>query len=350
MFRSLFCLKGTDTRSRFLAICAACWALLLILPALFGASPFLLVLAVPLCFVLFAAGQRAGSTPAVLGLALTGLYLVAWVMMVFGVGTGALITAVVAAAPTVLIAKQALAVIKGAELGYLAPGQSAQASVGRRRREPVFGEGGDEYVEDFSATADDAIQDEIDVVRRGNSRQAEPLVELKALFAANPRLLPGIAVTAVAMITLMATISLWPKGTADEVQVEETIAQQTAEPAAPRDEVKLPDGFSLGLVDGRLVMSWLGDKGEAGEIWSLANAKGDKRCSVLKFNDGSEYRPVSVLMTADTVTEAWFSPLDAQAVIRGVAMRGNVQLCGYKFSLKGTQSRLEAHRAFAPYL
>ncbi|MCL1039863.1 hypothetical protein L2750_22425 [Shewanella submarina] len=349
MFRSLFCLKGTDTRSRFLAICAACWALLLILPALFGISPLLLILAAPLCFVIFAASLRAGSKASVYGLVLTGLYLLAWVLMVFGVGSGALITAVVAAAPTVLIARQTLAVIKGTEQGYLAPGQSVPTSAGRRRREPVFGEAGDEYAEDFTVCADDAIEDEVDAVRRESTTQADPIAELKALFAANPRLLPGAAITVTAVIILTAAVALWPQG-AEETQMDEITVQQPAEPAVARDEVKLPDGFSLGLVDGRLVMSWLGDKGEAGELWSLASAKGDQRCSVLKFNNGSEYRPVSVLMTADTVTEAWFSPLDARAVIQDVAMRGNAQLCGYKFSLKGTQSRLEAHRAFAPYL
>lgn len=349
MFRSLFCLKGTDTRSRFLAICCGCWALLLILPVLFGTSPYLLLFALPLCFVLFAASQRAGSDKPVYGLALTGLYLLAFLLITFGFGIAAMVMTLIAVVPAILIARQALAVIKGAVQGYLSPGQRPASASAARRREPVFGDASDDtesaFEPDYSSQAHTA---HAEPAEPRSGRDTDPMADLRALVQANPRLLPGVVVVAAVVLIGIVTVSLWPES-AGEPEVP-PIAEPTQVAAETRDEVKLPDGFSLGLVDGKLVMSWLGDKGEAGELWSLASAKGDKRCSVLKFNNGSEYRPVSVLMTADTVTEAWFSPLDAKAVIQDVAMRGNAQLCGYKFSLKGTQSRLEAHRAFAPYL
>ncbi|MGL4446289.1 MAG: hypothetical protein ACRCUZ_00955, partial [Shewanella sp.] len=66
--------------------------------------------------------------------------------------------------------------------------------------------------------------------------------------------------------------------------------------------------------------------------------------------NGTEYRPVTVDLTADSATEARFSPLDTAGIIVDLARRGSLGLCGYKFSLKGSQAVLEQNRTFANYL
>ncbi|MGS0730174.1 DUF805 domain-containing protein, partial [Shewanella sp. 0m-11] len=117
-----------------------------------------------------------------------------------------------------------------------------------------------------------------------------------------------------------------------------------------RISTSMPDGFSLALEEDVLIIRWLGETGAASNLWSLATAKGDKTCSRLRFNNGTEYRPLVVDLLADTGTEARFSPLDTEAIIVDMARRGNVSLCGYNFSLKGSQAALGKVAAFRTYL
>ncbi|MGI2259720.1 hypothetical protein [Shewanella sp. GXUN23E] len=348
MFRSLFCLKGTDTRSRFLAIVGACWTVLLILPVLFGASFFSLLFILPAAGVIMASAQRVSHPVGWPALLLPLLYVISGVLVAIAWPVMALITALISLLPAWLLGRAGVTALPGGTQGYLAPGQ--RMSPGRRRREPVFGE------QDEAATfVDTEVQystadtgaSEPALRQRPASTPADIVGQLKRLVACHPKLLPGLLLVTAILVVLTVVAVLWP--TSAEVSTPQD-AEPAVEPAVVRDEVKLPDGFSLALVDDRLVMSWLGDKAPAGELWSLATARGDKRCAALTFNDGSEFRPVVVNMTGDTVTEAWFSPLDARSIVRNVAMRGSAKLCGYEFSLKGTQSRLEANKAFAQYL
>ncbi|MCL1124637.1 DUF805 domain-containing protein [Shewanella surugensis] len=117
-----------------------------------------------------------------------------------------------------------------------------------------------------------------------------------------------------------------------------------------RHEAKLPDGFSLVFEDSILIMRWLGETQAPQTLWSLASAKGDQSCSVLTFNNGAKYRPLSVAVLADTAIEARFSPLDNAGIITDVAKRGSVSLCGYKFSLKGSLAVLGKNPVFGDYL
>ncbi|WP_416384801.1 hypothetical protein [Shewanella sp. TC10] len=114
--------------------------------------------------------------------------------------------------------------------------------------------------------------------------------------------------------------------------------------------VKLPDGFWLILQQDLLVLRWLGDEGDAQPIWRLDTAEGDNRCAEMIFNDGSKFRPMQVNLMADSGTEARFSPLDNKRIIDSIAMRGSFKLCGYNFSLKGSQATLSSQPAFEKYL
>ncbi|MCF1428687.1 MAG: DUF805 domain-containing protein [Shewanella sp.] len=348
MFRSLFCLQGTDTRSRFIAIVGACWAMLLILPVLFGTSFFSLLFILPAGGMIMASAQRVSRPVGWPALLLLLLYVLAGVMVAAGWPLAAFMIALSSLVPTLLLARAGIAALPGVTAGYLAPGQHAVAR--RRRREPVFGEHGEgaviaDYEEQYGIT--DVTETE--PLSRQSSRptSADIFEQIGRLATSHPKMLPALMMVAAALVVLSVVVALWPTSAELAAPVE---AETVIEPAGVRDEVKLPDDFSLALVDEKLVMSWLGDKVPAGELWSLASAKGDKRCATLTFNDGSEFRPVVVNMTQDTVTEAWFSPLDARGIVRNIAMRGSAKLCGYKFSLKGTQSRLEANKAFAQFL
>ena len=129
-----------------------------------------------------------------------------------------------------------------------------------------------------------------------------------------------------------------------------TASQPQVEPQVDRISAKLPDGFWIVMQNDIFILRWLGDTGEAQNIWRLDTAKGDKACSELVFNDGSQYRPITVDLLNDEATEARFSPLDNKSIINHIAMRGSFKLCGYDFSLKGSQATLMQHQVFADYL
>ncbi|WP_372930700.1 hypothetical protein [Shewanella putrefaciens] len=159
----------------------------------------------------------------------------------------------------------------------------------------------------------------------------------------------GIGCGAILFVVLVW--GLWPTG-GDELDSDTPVANNngSAALAAERIMLDLPDGFSVALEADVLILRWLGEKGAAQNIWSLATAKGDRSCGALVFNNGTEYRPVTVDLKADSATEARFSPLDTAAIIVDLARRGNIGLCGYKFSLKGSQAVLEQNRTFGQYL
>jgi hypothetical protein len=115
-------------------------------------------------------------------------------------------------------------------------------------------------------------------------------------------------------------------------------------------KVTFPDGFELVLYGDILAFRWLGDDGEAHDLWRLDTAKGDKRCTELVFNNGSKYRPLQVSLLSDSATEAKFSPLDTQAIINDIALRGSVKICGFNFSLNGSQSALGQNSRFSDFL
>lgn len=154
------------------------------------------------------------------------------------------------------------------------------------------------------------------------------------------------------VVVLFALVwGLWLNGDAETGDGAEVVTVNAIAPyAGERVTLALPDGFSVALEDDILIMRWLGEKGEAQNLWSLATAKGDKTCSLLSFNNGTDYRPVTVDLKADSATEARFTPLDTQAIIVDLARRGSISLCGYKFSLKGSQAILEQNRTFGDYI
>ncbi|GGZ34339.1 hypothetical protein C8J23_12185 [Shewanella chilikensis] len=141
---------------------------------------------------------------------------------------------------------------------------------------------------------------------------------------------------------------LWPQAEPNDASGRETT--ESAAETSDRVTVRLPDSFSLSLDGDLLRMSWLGDTDAPGPLWDLATAKGDRRCAELVFNNGTGYRPMSVVIGDNGKVEAAFSPLDSQVIVQDMARRGSVKLCGYDFSLKGSQAALGSVPAFRQFI
>lgn len=113
----------------------------------------------------------------------------------------------------------------------------------------------------------------------------------------------------------------------------------------------MPDNFNLYLSEYQgVIIHWQADQVVNGELWSQLSLTGDKSCQIIKFNKGSSIRPLSVRVENGSEYFASFSPLDSAELIRALAFRGKFSLCGYSFSLKGSQAVLGKHNQYAPFL
>ena len=82
----------------------------------------------------------------------------------------------------------------------------------------------------------------------------------------------------------------------------------------------------------------------------MLSGSGDKSCQTISFNKGEAIRPIGVLVDNGSDYFASFSPLDSKELIQALAFRGNFSLCGYNFSLKGSQAVLGKNSQYAPFL
>ncbi len=113
----------------------------------------------------------------------------------------------------------------------------------------------------------------------------------------------------------------------------------------------MPDNFNLYLSAYQgIIIHWQADEVANGELWSLLKAKGDNSCQIIKFNKGSSLRPFNVIVENGNEYFASFSPLDSKELVQALAFRGKFSLCGYSFSLKGSQAVLGKHPQYAEFL
>lgn len=371
-FKSFLCVNGIDNGQRFAVISGLIYFILLLAVVLFSPSAPLYLVAILLTPILALTSLRrlrdSEKSPKLLLLTMVPFWLV-------------LITLVHIHSMMLLLT---LLVVAGLAIGYLAllPGESGANYVQgysgpvdmssskvtidktnqRVRVEPTLG--GDENTTTSFATNSSAefMQDEeLTQNDHASGRDEQPLhrrpkpaafnmAQLQQALQINQKWLFGIAGV---LVSVMLIGSIWSLIPTSESEVEtaalpENSIESTAQ--TKRISTAMPDGFSLVLEDDLLIMRWLGETGSPTNLWSLATAKGDKTCSRMRFNDGTEYRPLMVDLLADTGTEARFSPLDTEAIIVDMARRGNVSLCGYNFSLKGSQAALGKVAAFRTYL
>lgn len=113
----------------------------------------------------------------------------------------------------------------------------------------------------------------------------------------------------------------------------------------------LPDDFTLSLseYDG-IFISWQADITEQTTIWELKTGLGDKSCRSLTFNNKEAFRPLQVMVENQDTYIAYFSPLDSPDILNNIVYRGNFTLCGYEFSLKGTQAIIGKNNQYAKLL
>jgi uncharacterized membrane protein YhaH (DUF805 family) len=117
----------------------------------------------------------------------------------------------------------------------------------------------------------------------------------------------------------------------------------------------MPDNYTLYLSEhSGISINWQADAVNDTILWSQITAKGDESCKEISFNKGKPIRTLTVQVSDNggnnTNYFADFSPLDSKELIQALAFRGNFTLCGYDFSLKGSQAALGKNMQYAQWV
>ncbi|QBF83441.1 hypothetical protein EXU30_12585 [Shewanella maritima] len=383
MLSTLFCIKGFDSRGRFAAISLGCLVLTLLCGVIFPQSLFAVL--VSIVFVIASGlaslrrlndyqGAKFYSAP------LPVLLLLASVLQ-FTASPNVLlaILVVLAVVCIILLAIKPSAQLRNYVQGYFGPKLEQLVSSPSVRRDPTLGaeiggegvsyEAGQKSAEaSFEHVGVDNDEQEISpeaesAEPRGfyidhEAKESGSVTELaktwlvwarehqKSLTLA-AQVCSGVMVIGIITFVAVQFLSSDNEGQTDSLE-QATNQQQTQ--IQPRVSVKVPDGFWVVQEGEILIIRWLGAEGTPQNLWQLAAASGDSSCSHLRFNNGNQYRPMTVDLVDDSGTEARFSPLDNGAIIKDIALRGSFKLCGYDFSLKGSQAALMRQPEFAKLL
>ena len=329
-----------------MAISVGCYLVAILWIGLFGANASIFITAVLGAPMLFLSGQRRcrdAHKPQWVG-ALTQL---PWWLFAISVSLSASVSWWLSLALIGVIASMLLAIYPSRSVGRFEYGYHGPVTLNNpksknlQRVEPSLnGEIDHSTVETYSAhsAADTAsVSAQLQEVI-----EETPLNRKQWIFA-------GVGVLSLVLVGLLSSMIF--SGEA-ETQAQQVEAPQPQAVSEPTETVSFRDGFKLSLQGNKLSMSWLGDDGASEVLWQLADAKGDRSCRELRFNNGTSYRPMKVTRLGDQYnsTQAEFTPLDTKAIIKDIARRGKVSLCGYTFSLKGSQADMSKNRAFRAYI
>jgi len=235
-----------------------------------------------------------------------------------------------------------------------------------QRIEPTLAsEGVNSHSMSYDPMATQVTQDNNNQIEQQTTNQDEAdigeLIRLKLLTNKKLQLALIVAVSVIIVITFIT--SLLTKDVdntqTQDVNTELTKGQMLRQGkneiteliAGKTQYLAMPDNFDLYLTPHRgILLHWQADEVSNGQLWSQLSTNGDNSCQVINFNKGNDFRPLTVEVENNTEYFASFSPLDTQALIRALAFRGNFSLCGYDFSLKGSQTALGKHDSYAGFL
>jgi hypothetical protein len=352
LFKSLICWHGYDCRKRFAIINVASYICFVLLVTIFASSAILSIFALVLTIFFSGASikRRLNDTnlnnkwlilPSSL-LALTGLALVFshstltyWLVLL-----PLLLSAVLLTYPSKTQRKYIL--------GYDGPinlnehTQAHQQSKRNNRIEPtLMGEAKFSSTETLTSSNIE-VEDESQVLQEKQLDIGE-MIRLR-LFNKKYLIIFSVAMTFLLVIAII--FSMISSGESENNTASNYSDKDGAE--VRLHPISFPDNFHIMLSEHNgVIINWEGDNSINKEIWSLNSALGDKSCENIKFNNGDKRRALRVNVEDNSQYYASFSPLDTNDIIQGIAFRGTFTLCGYTFSLKGSQAILGKNMNYA---
>lgn len=366
--QSLFCWAGADNRYRFSLIVAFSHLFFIIFSALFHASFFISFICLLLSTAVITCATKRRLTDGKLSknwlyipsllFALIGLIIIS-----FNHQTLYWLTLISTALSSILLTYPGRSNIHYI-YGYNGPINLAteKSSVSRNQRiEPTLTKHHAHVnVDEFNNQIQGTVQTISDEYYNSASSVEQPtqdigeLIRNKLLNNQNSKyaLLGLVAIIAIAMFTSLILSSSNSNETSHDKQeyVEDNTQNKTIK-AERNNKITLPDDFSLMTTPfNGLIVQWQADTNIEKTLWDIRQATRDKSCQSIQFNNKDQYRTTMVQVENSNEYAAEFSPLDTQSILKDIAIRSDFTLCGYSFSLKGSQAALGKNNFYADLL
>ncbi|MFT6900481.1 MAG: hypothetical protein ACJAXS_000643 [Colwellia sp.] len=362
--KSLFCLTGSDNRSRFIAIHFSCYLLFAIFSAVFSFSSLLSFLVLSLFASICTLSTKRRLNDANLSiawlLAPTGSFLIAGLIIIISDYTPSYWLLLLP-----LIISTLLMTYKSQKnshiLGYcgsvdLSGYVKKQGSfLNKQRIEPTFNQNGVDHSK--VNTHQDTRQTFVDNAKvsaeahKQSSDDFGEAIRLKLFNIKNKTLTLSILISLALVSIIFAAVSSLLN---DEQRITPDKSDKTPSVGLKQTllhKITLPDNFSLSVsaFDG-ITIKWQGTAIQDGFLWQQGTAQGDNTCQAITYDNGDMIRTLDVIQVDKGDNLASFSPLDTKVIVKNIAIRSSFILCGYTFSLKGSQSILGKHRYYSTYL
>jgi len=375
--KSLFCLHGLDNRPRFVAICSTVYVIFIMLISTFTGNVFIsltiLVLFTPI--LAFTSLRRLKDArlnrnwlfvPNII-FALTALIIIfseqnsSYYLLIIS----AFCLAVLLTYPSV--SKKNSAPLNYV-LGYFGPVDMSeyqqithQGKQAKFRIEPTL-------VGDNSANLHNNEQAVLQIHETkssyGKSEHKIDLGEIIRLKLLSNRK-AQLAIAIILTITLVSVCVSWlmdylsNNEQSQTIQESNKVTKSTQHVLERNHPLVMPDNFSLFLSQHQgIIINWQADEVNSPLLWSQTSIQGDDSCQQISFNKGNAIRTLMVQVENNTSVAngvynnyfASFSPLDSKVLIQALAFRGSFSLCGYDFSLKGSQAALGKNKQYANWV
>lgn len=362
LLKSLFCLSGSDNRHRFIVIQLSCYLLFSLTSALFSFSGFLSFFSLCLFTAISTLSTKRRINDANLHikwlLAASASFIIAGTIILI---SGAITSYWLLLGPTVI--SSLLVTYKSKnnnhifgyhgdiDLSSLLQQGSYQNQV---RIEPTFNQ--EESGQSRAGIYEDAnstfIKNANTSVNRNTSDELDigEVIRLKLLNNKNALLALAVLISIVVLALLFSSSS----SSIDDENQNLRENEITTDPESKQvflHEITLPDDFTLFVSSfNGITIKWQGDASPEDFLWQQLTAQGDESCKVITYNNGEKVRTLNVLLENNGDYLANFSPLDTKALIKNIANRSSFSLCGYKFSLKGSQAILGKHSYYSEFI
>jgi len=375
--KSLFCLQGVDNRPRFFAICCAVYVIFIMTISAFTGQPFISLTILALFTPVLAFTSLRRLKDARLNkkwlFVPTVIFILTSLIIIFSeVNSSYYLLLIPAVCFAVLLTYPSVrnknSLPHNYVLGYFGPVDMSeyqqithQGKQAKFRIEPTLV--GNNSV-DISNNEQASFQNyETNISGSDSQKQIDLGERVRLRLFGNKKIrLAVIIIFTIIFITILASSVAEFLSSNESIQAveqaphQETIPHNTLERMHP---LSMPDNFTLFLSQHNgIIINWQADEVSTPLLWSQDSATGESSCQQISFNKGNSIRTlrVQVEQNIDTSKGAYnnyfatFSPLDSQALVQALAFRGSFSLCGYDFSLKGSQAALGTNKMYADWV
>lgn len=380
LLKSLFCLRGDDTPSRFALINLSLYTAFVLFSGIFSTAPALLFIATMVLLVLSGATAlrrvRNAGLPSYWVAASAGLFIITTTgISLIGHGSAyfLLLLPAIANSPLILAAAKQFNQFNQSKqyiLGYSGPvdlssfkQNAVNASHSTQRVEPTLaGDKGDIAIQ-TEALEQSSLQP---LSQQSSQQSSQPSSQQATIngevvlpawaesvkgWALSHRRLTLAGASFVVLLALVgATLPLWTQ------TEEEPVVMVVDEPVIKAENVRqhaleMPNNYWLMQDEHQaLIIHWPSYDADNAQLWSIFTAKGEQSCEAAVFGQRDRFRTNLVAVENDGNYYASFSPLDSEALIKAIADKSAFSLCGYEFSLKGSRAALNTSTVFRDYL